>query len=144
MRWKSLRKRVDLGRSVYNLFIDDDKTPTPVMIKELQTHPVSGAYLHVDFYEVVMDRKIGIMVPVHTTGKSIGVENGGMLQLIRRELEVLCYPNQIPETIVIDITELDIGDSIHVEDVSVEGDSELPHDVNFTVLTISATKQDTE
>jgi large subunit ribosomal protein L25 len=61
---------------------------------------------------------------------------GGMLQIIRRELEVLCLPDDIPEAIEIDITELDMGESVHVEDIPLEGDVEIPHEVNFTVLTI--------
>jgi len=141
---EALAKKGSLGRLVCNMHIDDDKTAIPVMIKEVQTHPVSGDYLHVDFYEVVMDRKIGVNVPVHTTGHAIGVEMGGMLQLIRRELEVFCLPNDIPEAITIDISELNIGDAVHVEDIEVEGDKEIVHDVNFTVLTISVTKQDVE
>jgi large subunit ribosomal protein L25 len=58
------------------------------MIKEIQKHPVSHNCLHLDLYEVTMDQKIKVMVPVVTTGKSVGVEMGGMLQIIRRELEV--------------------------------------------------------
>ena len=83
-----------------------------------------------------MDRKVLVKVPVIVTGKSAGVEAGGMLQIIRRELEVLCYPNQIPESIEIDVTELELGDAIHVEEVSLKGDIEIPHDVNFTILTV--------
>jgi large subunit ribosomal protein L25 len=83
-----------------------------------------------------MDRKIRAMAPVTVTGKSIGVENGGMLQIIRRELEVLCFPNQMPEEIEIDITTLDIGDSVHIQDIAAEEGVEFPHDVNFTVLTV--------
>ncbi len=106
------------------------------LLKELQRHPVSGQYIHADFYEVAMDRKIRALVPVTTRGKSQGVEMGGMLQIIRRELEVLCLPDDIPETIEIDITELDMGESVHVEDIPLEGDVEIPHEVNFTILTI--------
>ncbi|MGD2000762.1 MAG: 50S ribosomal protein L25 [Desulfobacterales bacterium] len=106
------------------------------ILKELQRHPVSGHFIHADFYEVAMDRKIRAMVPVVTRGKSKGVETGGMLQIIRRELEVLCLPDDIPETFEIDITELDMGESIHVEDLPLEGDVEIPHEVNFTILTI--------
>ena len=106
------------------------------LLKELQRHPVSGRFIHADFYEVAMDRKIRAMVPVTTRGKSAGVEMGGMLQIIRRELEVLCLPDDIPETFEIDITELDMGESVHVEDIPLEGDVEIPHEVNFTILTI--------
>lgn len=141
---ETLAKKGGLGRLVFDLRIDGEKTAIPVMIKEVQTHPVSGDYLHVDFYEVLMDRKIRANVPVHTTGKAKGIEMGGMLQLIRRELEVFCLPNDIPEAITIDISELEIGDSVHVEDIEIEGDKEFVHDVNFTVLTISATKKDVE
>ena len=81
------------------------------------------------------------MVPVVPTGQCIGIEMGGMLQLIRRELEVLCLPGAIPESIEIDITDLNIGDSIHVEDVvKLEGDIEIPHEVDFTILTILSAK----
>jgi large subunit ribosomal protein L25 len=82
-----------------------------------------------------MDQKIKVMVPVVTTGKCAGVEMGGMLQIIRRELEVYCLPDQIPESITIDVTDLEIGDSFHVEDLQLEGDVEIPcrgqlHDSN--------------
>ena len=123
--------------------LDDGKTTKPAMIKELQTHPVSSDILHVDLYEIAMDRKIRVSVPVTTTGKSIGVEQGGMLQLIRRELEVFCLPNEIPGTISIDITNLDIGDAIHVEEIPLAGNVEIPHEVNFTVLTVTSRKVET-
>jgi large subunit ribosomal protein L25 len=115
-----------------------------VMIKEMQKHPVSQQLLHLDLYEVTMDQKIKVMVPVVTTGKSVGVEMGGMLQIIRRELEVLSLPDQIPENITIDITDLDIGDSFHVEDLQLEDDIEIPADVNFTILTILSPKAEEE
>ena len=64
-----------------------------------------------------------------------------MLQIIRRELEVYCLPNAIPDEITIDITDLEVGNSVHVEDISLEGDIEIPHEVNFTILTILAPKK---
>ncbi len=124
------------GQALLSITVDGAKKPRTAMIKELQVSPLSRDYLHVDFYEVDMKNKINVMVPVTTTGKCIGIEMGGMLQLIRRELEVLCLPGDIPEFIEIDITELNIGDSVHVEDVKLEGDVEIPHDVDFTILTI--------
>ena len=136
-------KQGGMGRTILNIVLDDGKTTKPAMIKELQTHPVSSDILHVDLYEIAMDRKIRVSVPVTTTGKSIGVEQGGMLQLIRRELEVFCLPNEIPGTISIDITNLDIGDAIHVEEIPLAGNVEIPHEVNFTVLTVTSRKAET-
>ena len=136
-------KKSNTIQVLLNLNIKNGKTVTkPVMIKEIQTHPVDQRFLHVDFYEVDMKRKIRVMVPVVTTGKSQGVELGGMLQIIRRELEVLCYPNQIPASVEIDISELDIGESVHVEDIPLDEQIEVPTDVNFTVLTILSPKKD--
>ena len=123
------------GQIFVNMAIDG-AGERKALLKELQRHPVSGQYIHADFYEVAMDRKIRVRVPVTTRGKSQGVEMGGMLQIIRRELEVLCLPDDIPEVIEIDITELDMGESVHVEDIPLEGDVEIPHEVNFTILTI--------
>jgi len=113
-----------------------DTAPRTAMLKELQIHPVSRNYLHADFYEIAMDRKIRVNVPVVATGKSVGVEMGGMLQIVRRELEVMCLPLHIPEAIELDITDLDVGDSIHVDEIPLEDDVEIPTDVNYTVLTI--------
>jgi large subunit ribosomal protein L25 len=119
-----------------------DGAPKPTMIKELQVQPVNGDFLHIDFYEVAMDRKIRVHVPIVVKGKCIGVEMGGLLQIIRREVEVLCYPGEILETIEIDITDLDIGNSIHVNDIQLEGDMEIPSEVNYTVITILAPKKE--
>jgi large subunit ribosomal protein L25 len=110
------------------------------MIKELQTTPVSRNYLHIDFYEVAMDRKIRVNVPVVPIGNAKGVEEGGILQVVRRELEVFCLPTNIPETFEIDITDLEIGDSVHVEDIPHDEDVEIPAEVNFTVITVSSPK----
>jgi large subunit ribosomal protein L25 len=131
------------AQKLITLEIDGMDGSRNVMIKELQRHPVSHNLLHLDFYEVSMDQKIRVMVPVTTTGKSKGVEMGGMLQIIRRELEVLCLPDQIPETITIDVSDLDVGDSFHVQELQLEGNIEIPAEVNFTILTILSTKGET-
>ncbi|WP_155303962.1 50S ribosomal protein L25/general stress protein Ctc [Desulfosarcina widdelii] len=133
-----------VAQKLLKLDIDGVDDTTNVMVKEIQKHPVSHNLLHLDLYRVSMDQKIKVMVPVVTTGKCVGVEMGGMLQIIRRELEVFCLPDQIPETIAVDITDLDIGDSLHVEDVQLEGDVEVSAEVNFTILTILSPKAEEE
>ena len=125
-----------VAQKLLKLEIDGVDSVRKVMIKEMQKHPVSRTVLHLDLYEVSMDQKIKVMVPVVTTGKSAGVEMGGTLQIIRRELEVFCLPDQIPENITIDITALEIGDSFHVEELPEDEAVEIPADVNFTILTI--------
>lgn len=107
----------------------------PAMLKDIQMNPVTHEILHVDFYEIDLNRKIRMMVPVEPKGKAAGVEMGGLLQVIRRELEVLCLPAEIPETIEIDVTSLEIGGSIHVSDIEVGENVEIPAEVDFTVIT---------
>ncbi|MDL2329383.1 50S ribosomal protein L25/general stress protein Ctc [Desulfosarcina sp. OttesenSCG-928-A07] len=131
-------------QQLLNLEVDGSDERHSVMIKEMQRHPVSRRLLHLDLYEVSMDRKVKVMVPVVITGKSKGVELGGMLQIVRRELEVLCIPNQIPDQITIDVTDLDVGGAVHVNDLQLEPGIEIPADVNFTILTILGGKQTVE
>lgn len=143
--FEQILKESSVGSVLLNLQIQNGQTMMrSAMIKELQTHPVSGNFLHVDFYEVDMQQKITAKVPVVAKGQSKGVELGGLMQYLRRELDVLCLPTAIPEVIEVDITDLDIGDSIHVEDISLAGDIEIQADTNFTVVTVLAPKVEEE
>jgi large subunit ribosomal protein L25 len=142
---EQISKRHNLSQVLLSLVIKDGKSVTKrVMIKELQAHPVSLNFVHVDFYEIAMDRKVTVNVPVVTTGKAKGVEVGGILQIVRRDLEILCLPDQIPESIVIDITDLDIGDSVHVKEIAHGREIEILADTDFTVLTILSPKLEVE
>ena len=107
-----------------------------VMLKNLQMDAFGLQYLHVDFHEIDMDAKVSVTIPVETTGVSVGVKEGGMLQIIRRELEILCKPKDTPEAIVLDISEMAVGDALHVEDINLGDTIEIPHEVNFTVITV--------
>jgi large subunit ribosomal protein L25 len=136
-------KKGNIGSIIFNLIIQNgEKIAKPAMIKEFQDHPVSRNYLHVDFYEIDMQRKINVMIPVVTQGTSKGVEAGGMLQIVRREIEVLCMPGDIPEAIKIDISDLDVGDSVHLDEIPLGDNIEVASDVNFTVVTILSPKID--
>ena len=139
-------KKGRIGQALLNLVIPDngETSNKTVMVKELQLHPVSRNFLHIDFYEVAMDRKIMVNVPVMATGKAKGVEIGGILQIIRRELEVQCLPLDVPESIEIDITDLDIGDSIHLVDIPRQSEIEFLGDENITVVTIVSPKIEEE
>jgi len=145
MEMEQILKGRQVGMTFFNLLIKNGETrPRSAMIKELQVHPVSRKLIHADFYEISMDRKISVKVPVTTKGHSVGVELGGILQIIRRELEVFCLPHRIPEVIELDVTDLDIGDSIHVQDIPLDDDIEIDAEVNFTVLTVSSPKVEEE
>jgi large subunit ribosomal protein L25 len=140
---EQILKKGNIGSIIFNLVIQNgQKLTKPAMIKELQSHPVSGNFLHVDFYEIDMQRKINVMIPIVVKGKAKGVEEGGILQLVRREIEVLCLPGDIPQAIELDITDLDIGDGIHVEDIKLGDSVEIPAETNFTVVTVVSPKME--
>ena len=140
---EQILKKGNIGSIIFNLVIQNGKKITkPAMIKELQSHPVSGNYLHVDFYEIDMKRKINVMIPVVAKGKAKGVELGGLLQVVRRELEVFCLPGDIPHAIEIDITDLDIGEAIHIEELKLGDNIEFAADPNVTVVTVLSPKME--
>jgi len=137
-------KKGQTAQLLLNLIIENGKeSKRSAMIKELQTHPATHGLLHVDFYEISMSRKIRVNIPVVTVGKARGVELGGLLQVVRRELEVHCLPGDIPKTLEIDISDLDIGGTIHVQDIALPENVEIPADVNFTVVSVVNPKRET-
>ena len=108
------------------------------LIREVQIHPVRRRFLHVDFYEVPLDRLIVVDVPVELTGDSVGVKKGGALNLIRRVIAVRCLPAEIPERIAVDVGALDLGGTIHISDLTTTVPFELADDPNFAVVNILA------
>jgi large subunit ribosomal protein L25 len=98
---------------------ETDLNDRMVLLREMQRHPVSGRVLHADFYEVDLTERLAVSVPLHFVGKAVGVVNGGILQPILREVEVECLPTEIPDFIEVDVTALDIHDSLHIGDLSI-------------------------
>ncbi|MGH7819036.1 MAG: 50S ribosomal protein L25 [Candidatus Binatia bacterium] len=108
-----------------------------VLLREVQSHPVTGRVLHADFYEVDLTRKLEVTVPLHFTGRAAGVEQGGILQPIVREITVKCLPTEIPEFIPVDVSPLGIHDSIHIEELSFPPGVEAVYDENVTLVTVT-------
>ncbi len=112
--------------------------PKQVLIREVQIHPIRRRFLHVDFYEVPLDQPIEVEVVIELVGDSIGVQKGGELDLIRRTLTVRCLPNQIPENIQIDVSKLDLGQILHVEDLASQATYEFVDDPSVGIVSIIA------
>lgn len=113
-----------------------------VILKDLQVDAVRGEALHADFQAIELGKKVHVMVPVHPQGKSEGEKMGGTLELIRHEVEIVCLPSAIPSAIDIDVSALKIGDVVHVDELVLPEGVEVPHEVNFTVLTIKGRKEE--
>jgi len=106
------------------------------LVKEMQFHPISGDVTHADLYEVDLAARILVQVPLRFVGKAAGVTRGGILQPIVREVEVECLPMDIPGFFNVDVSALDIGDSIHVEEIQMPADVTLVFESNFAVVTV--------
>ena len=109
------------------------------LISEVQHHPVSGAILHVDLHAIAMDELLSVEVPIETTGEAAGVATGGgVLEIILRELEVECLPADIPTAITVDVSALNIGDSIHVSDLKLPRGVTVLNDAELTIVSVAA------
>ncbi len=106
------------------------------LVKDAQYHPVTGAVLHADFYEVDMAQKLRVRVPLHFSGKAAGVALGGILQPVRRDVEVECLPAQIPPFIEIDVTALNIHDAVHVSELRTPAGVTVHYDTDFALVTV--------
>ncbi len=114
----------------------DGKVAATCLVKDVQRHPVSGRIRHVDFYQVQSDEFITISVPVEVVGKSVGVQMGGVLRSIRRTVDVSCKPADIPATIQVDVTDLDIGKFFKVSQVKAPEGVEVIFSSDFNLLTV--------
>ena len=96
-----------------------DGTNTKVLVKDFQLDPITHHVLHADFYRVAMDRAIQVTIPVTVKGEAKGVkQQGGILEFVRREIEIECLPADIPEHVDIDVSELMVGQGVRVRDVA--------------------------
>lgn len=107
------------------------------LVKEMQYHPITGDVIHADFYEVDLTARIEVSVPLHFVGKGAGVVRGGILQPIVREIQVECLPLDIPQFFDVDVSGLDIGDSVHIEDLSMPEGVTAVYDSNFALVTVA-------
>jgi large subunit ribosomal protein L25 len=107
-----------------------------VIVKDIQRAPVSGNFVHADFYEVDLTHTVRVSVPLRFTGKAHGIIEGGILQPLVREIEIECLPLEIPEVVEVDVTRLDIHDAIHISEMTFAGNLKPIFDADFAVVTV--------
>jgi large subunit ribosomal protein L25 len=137
---KALRKtlQTEAGENVLielDIKRDGESDKKVVMLKDVQIDALSGDILHADFYEIAMDETLKVEVPLNLLGKPEGTKLGGILEQIRRSIEIECLPGDIPKRIDIDVSGLKIGDSIHVRDLKIEK-VKILSDPNLTIATV--------
>ena len=139
---RGLRRMLDTGHFTNSIVeISVGGTTVRTLPKDIAFHPVSDRPLHVDFLRVAKDAKVEVAVPVIFVNEddSPGLKRGGVLNIVRHELELVCDAAEIPEEVTIDLAGTDIGDSIHISQVTLpQGTRSAITDRDFTIATIVA------
>jgi len=115
-------KKVLLATGAENIPFDiaiDGGEPIRVMVKEIQREPMAGKPLHADFWELTKGKRLMVEVALHVKGIAPGVDKGGVVQLVTRDLRIECLPEAIPEFLEVDVSGLEVGHAIHVRDLTL-------------------------
>src|SRR5882762_2048525 len=129
-----------------DLAVKDDTRPKRLaLVQEVQHHPLSGNILHVDFHEVAENEKVTVMVPVETVGEAIGVKtSGGVLEHVLFKIKARALPKDLPEQIIVDVSNLNIGQAIHLGEIQAPAGVELIGDKNIPVIAVAAPRTEEE
>ena len=137
-------------RASENLLVDlsvenDARARRLALVQEIQHHPIDGKVLHVDFHEVAENEKVTVQVPVETTGEAAGVKNNsGVLEHVLFKLRVRCLPKDLPEQIIVDVTALEIGKSIHIGEIKAPEGVEILGDKKIPVVSVAQPRAEEE
>ena len=137
-------RHISSGNQIFELAVAGRSGPSyQVLIKDVQRNPVDGSILHVDLQHISMTHKVRVHVPVHLEGVPAGVKEGGVLEHFLRELDLECLPGDIPEHVVVDVTDLVRGQALHVRDLKLPASVHV-HDSSDRVVVTVAGKQKEE
>ena len=137
--------RSESGRNTIFTIEVDGAGASEVMFHERQVDPIKGRLMHADLTRLVKGQKIEVTVPLHLTGEPIGVkEKQGVLEQIIREIEIKCEPRDIPDSIDVDVSALDVHDVLHVSDIQVAQGIEILNDADLVLATVGIVREEVE
>jgi len=135
--------RTDTGRNTIFTIDVEGVGASEVMFHDRQIDPVKGRLIHADLTRLVKGQKIEVTVPLHLTGEPFGVrEKQGVLEQIVREIEIRCEPREIPDALEVDVTNLDVHDTLHVSDIQVSEAIEILTDAELVIATVGIVKEE--
>ena len=136
-----LFQRIAVENTILDLVIEGDDEPVQTLIREIQAYPHKPGLLHVDFLRIQKGVAVEVEIPVSLEGIPVGVrESGGILEQLINEIRVKCIPSKIPEVVSLDVTELAVGDSLHVSDIDLGEDVDLLVDTDRTICSVQVPK----
>ena len=135
--------RSEAGRNTIFTIEVEGLGASEVMFHDRQIDPVKGRLIHADLTRLVKGQKIEVTVPLHLTGEPLGVrESQGVLEQIVREIEIRCEPREIPDTLEVDVTNLDVHQTLHVSDIPVSDTVEILTDPELVIATVGIVKEE--
>ena len=137
--------RSESGRNTIFTIEVDGAGASEVMFHDRQVDPIKGRLLHADLTRLVKGQKIEVTVPLHLVGEPFGVkEKQGVLEQIIREIEIKCEPRDIPDSIDVDVSGLDVHDVLHVSDIQVAQGIEILNDADVVLATVGIVREEVE
>lgn len=134
-----LFRNISVDNTIVDLELDGEKEPVQALVREIQTHPWKATLLHVDFLRIQKGVAVDVDVPVHLVGTPVGVQlGGGNLEQIIHDLPLRCIPSKIPESIEVDVSGLDIGDVLHISDITFDEGIEVTIAPERTICSVAA------
>ena len=135
--------RTDTGRNTIFTIDVEGVGASEVMFHDRQIDPVKGRLIHADLARLVKGQKIEVTVPLHLVGEPFGVkEKQGVLEQIVREIEIRCEPREIPDSLDVDVSHLDVHDVLHVSDIPVSDGVEILNDAELTIAIVGIVKEE--
>lgn len=135
--------RTEAGRNTIFTIEIEGVGESEVMFNDRQIDPVKGRLIHADLTRLVKGQKIEVTVPLHLTGEPFGVkEKQGVLEQVIREIDVRCEPRDIPDSIDVDVSNLDVHDTLHVSDIKVGEGIEILMDADFVIATVGIVREE--
>jgi large subunit ribosomal protein L25 len=132
-----LFKRVHWENTIIEVDIEGERTPVRTLVREVQSHAYKPDIVHVDFQQIHAGERVHVSVPIRLIGTAPGVKAGGVMMQTESDLDIRCLPDQIPESIEIDVTGLEIGDSVHLRDISLPAGAEAEIDADRTICSVT-------
>ncbi len=130
--------------TVFNLEIENNgaREVHPVLIWQVQRHPYKNCFLHIDYYGVDLNKEVKVDVPLEFVGVAKGTKLGGVLETYRENVRLASKPMDMPQKVVVDVTDMNIGDTISVADLKLPENVSAVHDRNFAIVSVLAKSKD--
>jgi len=141
---ETLLKKAAINHTLVQVNVPDISWTGKALLREVQTHPWKSELYHLSFFSVAAQDSLDVMVQLHFVGEPVGIKQGGKLEVVITELEVQCAPNNIPDSIEIDVSQMQIGDVIRVQELTLPAGVTPLSEPERTVVTVAGTSSTEE